>query len=183
MNGAMSFQLTIHDYPHYTYKDYEKWEGDWELIRGIPYAMAPAPVWQHQNFGASFIQQTKNALDKNKACDCKVLYECDWLISSDTVVRPDVMIVCEPIQGNFVTAPPSLILEILSPSTVLKDRNTKFNLYQAYGVRLYLIADIGKKQVEIFQLKDNVYQEAAGKTVFDLTGSCSVNLQVNDLFD
>ncbi len=36
----MSFDLTIHDFPHFTYKDYEKWEGDWEFIRGIPYAMS-----------------------------------------------------------------------------------------------------------------------------------------------
>ncbi|MEO1923214.1 MAG: Uma2 family endonuclease, partial [Nautiliaceae bacterium] len=27
----------------YTVKDYEQWEGDWELIEGRPYAMAPAP--------------------------------------------------------------------------------------------------------------------------------------------
>ena len=28
----------------YTYDDYVKWEGDWELIDGRPLAMAPAPV-------------------------------------------------------------------------------------------------------------------------------------------
>lgn len=39
----MSFEITIQDIPHYTYQDYEKWEGDWELIRGIRYAMSPAP--------------------------------------------------------------------------------------------------------------------------------------------
>ena len=60
----MSFNLTIQDYPHYTYKDYELWEGDWELIKGIPYAMAPAPVWQHHDFGSLFIQHLKNVLDK-----------------------------------------------------------------------------------------------------------------------
>ncbi len=157
----MSFNLTIQDYPHYTYKDYELWEGDWELIRGIPYAMAPAPVWQHQSFGSDFIYQVKQLLTDKNTCDCKVLYESDWIVREDTVVRPDVMIVCEPIQGNHVTNPPSLILEILSPSTVLKDRNTKFNLYQAYGVRYYLLADIGKKQVEIFQLNDIIRNSQA----------------------
>jgi len=25
--------------PHYTYEDYKHWEGDWELINGIAYAM------------------------------------------------------------------------------------------------------------------------------------------------
>jgi hypothetical protein len=34
--------------PHYTYDDYVHWEGKWELIDGIPYAMSPAPVPKHQ---------------------------------------------------------------------------------------------------------------------------------------
>jgi Uma2 family endonuclease len=179
----MSFNLTIEDYPRYTYKDYEKWEGDWELIRGIPYAISPAPTWQHQEFGSRFITLFTNSLvQKNNSCNCKVLYESDWIVSEDTVVRPDVMIVCEEIKGNFVTNPPSLILEILFPSTILKDRNTKFNLYQAYGVRYYLIADIGKKMVEIFQLQDNLYQEKKELTEFNLIKDCTVSCSVNDLF-
>ncbi len=178
----MGFNLTTQDYPHYTYKDYELWEGDWELIRGIPYAMAPAPVWRHQSFGSNFIYQMKLILNDKTACNCEVLYESDWIVSEDTVVRPDVMIVCEPITGNFVTAPPSLILEILSPSTALKDRNTKFNLYQAYGVRYYLLADIGKKQLEIFCLRDNVYQGANDVILFQLTNNCSIELSIAALF-
>lgn len=178
----MSFNLTIEDYPRYTYKDYEKWEGDWELIRGIPYAMSPALTWQHQEFGSRFITAFSNALSENQNnCDCKVLYESDWVVSEDTVVRPDVMIVCEEIKGNFVSNPPSLILEILSPATILKDRNTKFNLYQAYGVRYYLIADIGKRLVEIFQLQNNLYQEKNDLTEFNLTRNCTVNFSVQQL--
>jgi Uma2 family endonuclease len=177
----MSFNLTIQDYPHYTFKDYEKWEGDWELIRGIPYAMSPSPHWQHQDFGSSFIQLVKNEIQKT-ICDCKVLYESDWIVSEDTIVRPDVMVVCEEIKGSFVTNPPSLILEILSPSTILKDRNTKFNLYQAYGVRYYLIADIGKKMVEVFRLQNNLYQEVKDLQEFGLTNSCTVAFSVQNLF-
>ncbi len=43
--------------PHYTYEDYCQWEGRWELIEGIPYAMSPAPVpgnqWVSSNIKAS----------------------------------------------------------------------------------------------------------------------------------
>lgn len=179
----MSFNLTTNDYPHYTYKDYEKWEGDWELIRGIPYAMSPSPRREHQNFGSKFITAFSNALNKlQNGCNCQVLYECDWIVSEDTVVRPDVMISCDANNSDWVTEPPSLILEILSPSTVLKDRNTKFNLYQTYGVRYYLIADIGKKLIEIFSLKDNVYQETSDLKSFQLTNSCTIEFPVRELF-
>ena len=34
--------------PHYNYEDYKQWEGDWELIDGIPYSMAPTPNITHQ---------------------------------------------------------------------------------------------------------------------------------------
>jgi Uma2 family endonuclease len=34
--------------PYYTYEDYVHWEGKWELIDGIPYAMHPAPTPRHQ---------------------------------------------------------------------------------------------------------------------------------------
>ena len=33
--------------PHYTYSDYLNWEGQWELIEGIPYAMNPLPIPKH----------------------------------------------------------------------------------------------------------------------------------------
>jgi len=29
--------------PRYTYEDYKLWEGDWELLEGVPSAMAPSP--------------------------------------------------------------------------------------------------------------------------------------------
>jgi Uma2 family endonuclease len=178
----MDFELTIQDIPHYTYKDYEKWEGDWELIRGIPYAMSPAPNWKYQGFGSTFLYYFKEALLKTNQCNCIVLYESDWIVSEDTVVRPDVMIVCEPIQGEYVTKPPALILEILSPSSILKDRNTKFNLYRAYGVRYYLIANVEKDEMEIFHLKDNRYQQADISNKFQLTTNCAVEVNVQNLF-
>ena len=93
------------------------------------------------------------------------------------------MIVSEPIADRCVTNPPSLILEILSLSTVLKDRNTKCNLYKAYGERNYLIADTGKKRMEILQLKDNTYQEMKDLKSFNLTTDCTLELSLNDLFN
>ena len=33
--------------PRYTVKDYERWDGDWELIEGVPYALA-SPSFRHQ---------------------------------------------------------------------------------------------------------------------------------------
>jgi|AMFO01.1.fsa_nt_gi hypothetical protein len=41
--------LRLEDLPHYTWDDYRLWEGRWELIHGVPYAMTPAPsIWHQQ---------------------------------------------------------------------------------------------------------------------------------------
>jgi len=32
---------------YYTKADYEQWDGDWELIDGIAYAMVPSPLVVH----------------------------------------------------------------------------------------------------------------------------------------
>ncbi len=37
---------------HFTYEDYKEWEESWELIEGVPYAMAPAPYPKHQKITA-----------------------------------------------------------------------------------------------------------------------------------
>jgi hypothetical protein len=80
--------------PHYTYDDYVHWEGQWELIDCIPYAMSPAPVPQHQwiasNLGAKFRDALKNA-----CCHCKVYMPIDYKLSEDTVFNPDLLIVCK----------------------------------------------------------------------------------------
>ena len=41
--------LKIEYLPYYTYEDYKHWEGRWELIYGIAYAMSPMPMIKHQN--------------------------------------------------------------------------------------------------------------------------------------
>ena len=46
---------------YYTYEDYKKWEGDWELIDGVPYAMSPFALPSHQFIsGRILIQLNKN---------------------------------------------------------------------------------------------------------------------------
>jgi hypothetical protein len=35
--------------PNYTYEDYCQWQGNWEVIDGIAYAMSPMSNPRHQN--------------------------------------------------------------------------------------------------------------------------------------
>ena len=77
---------------YYTYDDYKQWEGDWELIYGQAVAIAPAPVISHQMVAFNIAYEIR----KNKECEeCIVVLEEDWIISDDTVLRPDVALICD----------------------------------------------------------------------------------------
>jgi Putative restriction endonuclease len=57
--------------PHYTYNDYCEWEGNWELIDGIPYAMSPLPVPQHQRISMLLSFQFEEAIKRSGCKNCK----------------------------------------------------------------------------------------------------------------
>src|SRR5882762_11195956 len=141
--------------PHYTYDDYCLWEGRWEIIYGIPYAMSPAPSIRHQGVIGNIISELGNAL-KSSDClhTCRVFNFIDIKITEDTVVQPDASVVCGETGKLFLDFPPTIAVEVLSPSTQLKDRNAKFELYLKFGVQYYMIVDADTKQVEIFQRTD-----------------------------
>ncbi|HCC54014.1 MAG TPA: Uma2 family endonuclease, partial [Desulfobulbaceae bacterium] len=45
----------------YTINDHRQWEGDWELIRGIPHAMPPSPGFDHQRASLRIARQLDEA--------------------------------------------------------------------------------------------------------------------------
>ncbi len=146
--------LTYHE--HYTVEDYQQWQGDWELVQGVAYAMTPSPAVSHQRVGASITRQLGERLD---ACEqCEVLYEIDWYISADTVVRPDVLVICyEPEEK--ITKAPELIFEVISPSTARRDEQLKFELYQREGVRHYVLVYPEQKTARVYTLDGGAYRK------------------------
>ncbi len=142
--------------PQFTYDDYVTWEGRWELIEGMPYAMSPASALRHQIMNGNLYSIFKASL-KRSGKECSVYLPVDWRISHDTVVQPDLLIACKPIDKQFLDFTPDLTLEILSPSTAFKDRHEKFELYEQQGVKYYVIVDQTFKKVEVWELKEGKY--------------------------
>lgn len=162
--------------PTYTVQDWKLWEGDWELIKGAPVAMSPSPLNKHQFMGGDLYAYFYNMLQANKtACNCRALYEQDWIIDEANVVRPDILIACGDLDPeSHITKTPVLIVEIFSQATRLKDRNTKFTLYEFCGVKYYLMADPDTNSIQVFELTDNKYKEQFAPFHFKLTEHCSI---------
>lgn len=155
--------------PHYTYDDWVRWEGRWELIEGHPIAMSPMPVPEHQRVSGELITEITIALRKGNCKSCKVYQPIDYKISHDTIFEPDVLVVCGKINKSYLDFPPALIVEILSPSTAEKDRGIKYEYYQREGVKYYLIADTKKKSIEIYELTNGTYELQEYNSSFEFT--------------
>lgn len=167
--------------PRYTVADYVQWQGDWELWDGVAIAMSPAPNVRHQRVAGKLHLGLSQTLQKNDRCHCEVLYEVDWRVKQDTVVRPDLVVVCEPIDTPWLTSPPTLIVEVLSPSTARNDREYKRSLYEQQGVLFYLIVDPESKQIESLHLVDDKYQ-ASDAVDFQLHEGCAISFNLASLW-
>lgn len=150
--------LRYENFQYYTYDDYKEWEDSWELIDGIPYAMAPAPYPKHQ----SVLFKISKELDKNLECSdekCEIyISPVDWKVDESTVVQPDIALFCEKTDKQYFSKTPPLVVEVLSKATALKDVTTKMKLYEREGIEFYIIVEPNSELSDIFKLVDGEYK-------------------------
>ena len=114
-----------------------------------------------------------------------VVCETDWHIDSETVVRPDVSVLCNGLPDKHINYPPALIAEVLSPSTEVKDRNAKRNLYQQQSVWFYLIVNPETKSMEVLELHGGEYVQQPmdeGKVRYSLDNDCQLVINPESIF-
>ena len=177
----------------YTYADFLTWdESEWvELIEGDVFMMSPTPTRFHQEISGEIFLQIGSYLRGKK---CKV-YAAPFTVRPferedddprgvDTVVQPDITVVCDPgkLDDMGCKGAPDLIVEILSPSNRRHDMLTKFNLYQRAGVREYWIVDPDARTVSVYTLEEGAYHAAevysAGSSVpVGVLEDCSIDLK------
>jgi Uma2 family endonuclease len=169
--------------PHYTVDDYQHWSGEWELWNGVAVAMAPSPFGRHAQLLISVGSVLREAIEA-VGCDASVLGEIDWIISRDTILRPDLTVVCGPVPKRHVEEVPALVVEILSPGTRDRDQTFKKEMYQREGVSWYLIVDPDEETLLALKLHDGEYQPMSHSDILtiDICGTCSLSVRVDRLF-
>lgn len=163
----------------YSFTDYLEWNAEkhsdkgthirYELIEGQPVMLATPSIAHQIAVGNIFAQLHQYLIGRQ----CKVLMAplavalfADSQTHDDeikTTLEPDIMVVCDPEKlrsANRVTGAPDMMVEVLSPSTQRHDRLIKFNQYWRAGVREYWIVNPNEKWVQVFLLKDGIYQQA-----------------------
>jgi Uma2 family endonuclease len=155
----------------YTFADYLSWRGDerYELIDGEAYLMAPSPVLAHQRMTGNFYFGLRLCLQGKQAsgieCPCEIFEApIDVLLAPDTVVQPDVVLICDPAKlanGKYVDGAPDLAVEVVSPSSGRMDRLLKRDLYERCGVQHYWLADPVMLTLEWYRLEAGAYGKPA----------------------
>ncbi len=142
---------------HYDYDDYCQWEGRWELIEGIPLAMTPSPAIFHQAMATKIANELINSL--GNCPQCMVMVEQDWKISEDTVLKPDVVMVCNEPGDKYLTKAPQIIAEVVSPSSARRDEVYKFEIYQQEQVPYYILLYPNDYKAKLYKLTKGKYQK------------------------
>lgn len=160
----MSIQRS--DDKHFTFQDFLSWdEGSrYEIFDGVPVLLA-SPTTKHQGV-VSFLTMEFGMHFKGK--ECRVFpssftvrfSDVEDYNNADNVFEPDLTIVCNRNQLDQFGCKdaPSLVVEILSPSTSRNDRIKKYNVYQKFGVPEYWIVDPLNETVEIYVLDGGTYR-------------------------
>jgi len=170
----MSDAMRIEDYENYaenrryTYADYLEWEGPerYQLINGEVFQMA-SPSVAHQALLMGLSSKFDNWL-QGKPCkafaaplDVRLFPKKDK--SDNTVVQPDLLVVCDKdkLGKGSVNGAPDLVIEIVSPSNTHSELFLKFQYYLKAGVREYWIIDPEGKKVQVHIYENGHYISTA----------------------
>jgi len=168
---------------HYSYKDYIHWEGDWELINGEALAMAPSPIINHQAIATMIIFELVSVV---KDCpNCLVLYEEDWKIDESTILKPDVVLICDEPSKKHITKAPKIIVEVISKSTARRDEKFKFEIYEKERVEYYILVYPNDCKAKIYKLRDDKYfkeGDFSKETYLFEETKCRAKIDFNEVF-
>lgn len=139
--------------PRFTYEDYKLMPEDkrYEVIEG-DLLMTPAPNVPHQKTLGRLYRKLAAFVEEEGLGDV-LLAPTDVILSSENVIQPDLLFVSQErlsvIDRDGVHAAPDLVVEILSPSTAVRDQVVKRKLYAKYGVREYWVVNPESRSVEV----------------------------------
>jgi Uma2 family endonuclease len=149
-----------------TYQDYVSLPDDgkrYEIHDG-ELCVTPAPTSLHQ----IVLGQLFKAMDdhvKSRSLGVVLLAPLDVILSDrpgeTTILQPDIVYLdtgsVDGLRMRGVDGPPTLAVEILSPSTALTDRTRKRDLYARYGVPWLWLVDLDARAIEAHALRAGGY--------------------------
>lgn len=151
-----------------TYEDYANLDDGnrYELVDGQLELMSPGPSVTHQMVSAKL----QFALTESCGDDYFVVSApIDLILSASEVRQPDLVLIhrsrLDILSKRGIIGIPDLVAEILSPSTMKRDKLDKLRVYAQYQIPEYWIIDHNSRVLEQYTLGSthfelvNLYQE------------------------
>ena len=174
----------------WTYREYAALPDDgnrYEVICGVLY-MAPSPDKWHQKASGGIFYHLYAAV---QLAGLGEVYAApfDVILNPKTTVQPDMLVVLKEhldrVSKEGVFGAPDLVVEIASPSTARLDLSKKYDAYAAASVPEYWVVTPGERTVELFVLKDGVYNSLgiySGSAVLPTQIVPNWNIKVEQFF-
>lgn len=135
-------------------------EPRYELIRGRLYRV-PSPLLRHQRLVALLLRQLDDAAQSTGGL--ALPGPLDVVLADHTVVQPDLLYLSPErlrLARERVEGAPDLVVEVLSPGSVRRDRGEKLLAYAQAGVAEYWIADPGAPDLEFLINRGEAFELA-----------------------
>lgn len=147
-----------------TYQDYldipEEPGYRFEILDGI-LIKEPSPSVMHQRASRKLLRILEDYFEEVDPEGEVFNAPLDVTLLEFNVVQPDLFYVSGEqkliVKETRIDGPPVLVVEIMSPSSVRKDRLQKMRIYQKAEVQHYWLVDPQEKTLECFALHDGVY--------------------------
>jgi Uma2 family endonuclease len=160
-------QISIQEFRQMDFDDFD--DAYYELINGyIMKKSASRP--QHQRISMKLSIQLGIFVKENKLGEL-FASPIDVFLDDFNAFQPDLVFIPTENQ-HFVTddgiiGVPILIIEIISPSSVLRDRVDKKNVCERLKVKEYWIIDPQNQEIEIYSVQNGRYELLSGVTMFE----------------
>ncbi len=156
----------------WTYEEYYRLDDErrYELYHGelIP-MQPPSPGSSHQREGGRLYRFLCDFVEKRNLGEIFIA-PLDVILDDENTAQPDIIFVAKAnagiVQERGIFGAPDLVVEILSPGSIRRDRYEKQALYAEFGIKEYWIVDRANKSLEVLTLEGSQYRihATAGET-------------------
>lgn len=155
---------TLPEQGKWTYDDWVKLPDNgyrYEIIDGVLHMAPPPNFVKHQRPAGRLFARLSNFVTTRHLGEVGMAPTGVRLPKQSVPLQPDIFFIAAGRSdvrfGHYVEGAPDLIVEVLSPSNWLYDRQEKFQAYQDAGVREYWIVDPRTQTIEGFVLEQGAY--------------------------
>lgn len=147
----------------WTYSDYAQLPPELrcEIING-KLVMEPAPLYGHQKVSRN-LEFELIAYIRGKVKGIVLNAPMDVVLDNTHVFQPDLLFISEKnkhlvANQKAVQGAPDMVVEVLSPGTLVYDRVKKKAFYEKFGVEEYWIVDPQNQSIEVYTLEQGLYE-------------------------